>query len=62
MLPYNAVQTYDRIPMWVSWLLMIFVGGYIMRLLLAPGFREWFGLVLPKVKSRSVRWRMQPLQ
>jgi len=38
VLPYNAVQTYDRIPLWVSWMLMIFVGGYIMRLLLAPAF------------------------
>ena len=38
VLPYNAVQTYDRIPFWVSWLLMIFVGGYIMRLLLVPAF------------------------
>lgn len=35
-LPYNAVQTYDRIPMWVSWMLMILVGGTIMSLLLAP--------------------------
>jgi Zn-dependent protease len=35
-LPYNAVQSYDRIPYWVSWMLMIFVGGYIMRLLLIP--------------------------
>jgi Zn-dependent protease len=23
MLPYNAVQVYDRIPIWVSYLLMI---------------------------------------
>ncbi|MGA8089127.1 MAG: site-2 protease family protein [Terracidiphilus sp.] len=38
ILPYNAVQTYDRIPLWISWMLMIFVGGYIMRLLLAPAF------------------------
>ena len=38
VLPYNAVQTYDRIPLWVSWILMIFVGGYIMRILLAPAF------------------------
>ncbi len=36
LLPYNAVQAYDRIPYWVSWLLMIFVGGYILRLLLFP--------------------------
>ena len=38
VLPYNAVQSYDRIPLWVSWILMIVLGGYIMRLLLAPAF------------------------
>ena len=38
VLPYNAVQSYDRIPFWISWMLMIFVGGYIMRLLLIPAF------------------------
>jgi Zn-dependent protease len=36
MLPYNAVQVYDRIPIWVSYLIMIFVGGFILRLLLGP--------------------------
>ncbi|HEY1579848.1 MAG TPA: site-2 protease family protein [Terracidiphilus sp.] len=36
ILPYNAVQSYDRIPMWVSWLLMFVVGGFIMRLFLVP--------------------------
>jgi Zn-dependent protease len=36
MLPYNAVQAYDRIPIWVSYMLMIFVGGSILRLLLNP--------------------------
>jgi Zn-dependent protease len=36
VLPYNAAQSYDRINIWVSYLLMIFVGGYIIRLLLAP--------------------------
>ena len=46
-LPYNAVQTYDRIPLWISWMLMIFVGGYIMRLLLIPAF-SIVGLVLAK--------------
>lgn len=35
-LPYNAVQTYDRIPIWVSYLLMIFVGGYVLMALLRP--------------------------
>jgi Zn-dependent protease len=36
MLPYNAVQVYDRIPMWASYLLMIFLGRYIMDLFIAP--------------------------
>ncbi len=36
MLPYNAVQQYDRIGGWISYLLMIFVGGYVLRLLLTP--------------------------
>jgi Zn-dependent protease len=36
MLPYNAVQIYDRIPMWASYLLMIFLGRYIMDLFIAP--------------------------
>lgn len=36
LLPYNAMQVYDRIPIWVSYLIMIFVGGYVMRLLLGP--------------------------
>lgn len=38
VLPYNAVQSYDRIPIWVSWLLMFIVGGFIMRLFLGPAF------------------------
>jgi Zn-dependent protease len=36
MLPYNAVQTYDRIPLWVSYLLMMVVGGTVIWLFLAP--------------------------
>lgn len=36
VLPYNAVQAYDRIPIWVSYLLMIFVGGYVLMLFLRP--------------------------
>jgi Zn-dependent protease len=35
-LPYNAVQAYDRIPIWVSYLIMIFVGGYILSFFLRP--------------------------
>ena len=36
LLPYNAVQAYDRIPIWVSYLLMIFVGGTVIMLFLRP--------------------------
>lgn len=36
LLPYNLAQSYDRVNIWVSYLLMIFVGGYILRLLLTP--------------------------
>lgn len=36
MLPYNAVMVYDRIPIWVSYLLMILIGGTIIGLLLRP--------------------------
>ena len=36
LLPYNAVQVYDRIGGWLSYLLMIFVGGFVLNLLLSP--------------------------
>jgi Zn-dependent protease len=36
LLPYNAVVAYDRIPIWVSYLFMIFVGGFVLRMLLRP--------------------------
>jgi Zn-dependent protease len=36
MLPYNAVVQYDRISGWVSWILMIFLGRFIMGLFLGP--------------------------
>jgi len=35
-LPYGAVQIYDRINIWMAYLLMIFVGGFLLRLLLWP--------------------------
>jgi Zn-dependent protease len=35
-LPYNAVQQYDRIGGWLSWILMIVVGGFILGLLIGP--------------------------
>ncbi len=36
LLPYNAMVAYDRVGGWVSYLLMIFVGGFILDLLLRP--------------------------
>jgi Zn-dependent protease len=36
LLPYNAVQFFDRINIWVAYLLMFLVGGYILSLLLWP--------------------------
>jgi Zn-dependent protease len=45
ILPYNAVQTYDRIPFWVSWLLMIFVGGTVLRILLRPAMTIVFNIL-----------------
>ena len=47
MLPYNAVVQYDRISGWVSWLLMIFLGRFIMGLFLGPLLAlVYFGLRL----------------
>ena len=45
MLPYNALRVYDGIGGWISWLLMILVGGFILRLLLSPALAVvYFGL------------------
>jgi hypothetical protein len=39
------MQAYDRIPIWVSYMLMIFVGGFVLRLLMAPALGlVYFGL------------------
>jgi len=45
VLPYNAVQAYDRIPYWLSWILMILVGGTIIRLFLVPALTAIFLLL-----------------
>ena len=45
-LPYNAVVAYDRIPIWISYLLMIFVGGYILMALLRPSLGIIFSVLL----------------
>jgi Zn-dependent protease len=36
LLPYQAAQQYDRINVWVAYLLMITVGSFLLRLLLWP--------------------------
>jgi Zn-dependent protease len=36
LLPYSAVQAYDRVPIWASYLLMIFLGPMILRALFSP--------------------------
>ena len=36
VLPYNAVQVFDRIPIWVSYLFMIFLGGAFIMMMLRP--------------------------
>lgn len=36
LLPYNAVQKYDRIPGWVSYILMIVFGGVLLRIVVSP--------------------------
>jgi Zn-dependent protease len=36
MLPYNAVRVYDRIGGWIGIILMIVVGGFLLRLLFVP--------------------------
>lgn len=46
MLPYSAVQLYDRIGGWLSYLLMIFVGGFILQLLLGPALQLIFSGLL----------------
>ncbi len=46
MLPYNAVQAFDRINIWVSYLLMIVLGGFILRLLVGPSIGLIFSALM----------------
>lgn len=46
LLPYNAVQVFDRINIWISYLLMIFVGGFILRLLIGPSIDVIFSALM----------------
>ncbi|MDR3722881.1 MAG: site-2 protease family protein [Terracidiphilus sp.] len=52
LLPYNAATAYDRVSGWISYLLMIFVGGYVLNLAVSPLLGFVFRLLL----------RMQPAQ
>ncbi len=45
LLPYNAVQQYDRIGGWLSILLMIVVGGFVLGLLVGPVYALIFILL-----------------
>ncbi len=36
LLPYRAVQVYDRVPIWLSYLFMIFLGGAFIGAMLRP--------------------------
>jgi len=45
MLPYRAVQQYDRIGGWISLLLMIVVGSVLLRLLVGPSIGLIFSLL-----------------
>ena len=44
-LPYSAVQYYDRINIWMAYILMIFVGGFLLRLLLWPSLGLIYSLL-----------------
>jgi Zn-dependent protease len=46
MLPYSAVQVYDRIGGWIGYLLMIFVGGFVLQLLLGPALQVVFSALI----------------
>jgi Zn-dependent protease len=46
LLPYNAVRFYDGINIWVSYILMFLVGGFILRLVLGPSLGLIFRALL----------------
>ena len=46
LLPYNLVQVYDRIPMLVSYLFMIFLGGWFISIFLGPSIRFIYRLLI----------------
>ena len=46
LLPYNAAQQYDKMNVWISYLLMITVGGFLLGLLLWPSLNMIFAALV----------------
>jgi Zn-dependent protease len=46
LLPYNAMQVYDRIPIWASYLFMIFLGGAFISAMLRPSLEIIFATLI----------------
>lgn len=46
LLPYNAMQAYDRIGGWVGMLLMILCGGFVLRLFMTPALNAIYSILL----------------
>jgi Zn-dependent protease len=46
LLPYQLAQQYDRINMWIAYLLMITVGSFLLRLLLWPTLSFVYAVLL----------------
>jgi Zn-dependent protease len=44
-LPYNAAQVYDRMNIFLSYILMIFVGGFLVRIFMTPTLAILYALL-----------------
>jgi Zn-dependent protease len=53
MLPYNAMKTYDMVGGWLSILLMMTVGGFLMNLLVSP-FILWIQTWLVRLQPQML--------
>lgn len=51
VLPYNAVQVYDRIGGFLSWILMIALGRIVLGLLMAPSMQLIFAVLTSMHRS-----------
>jgi Zn-dependent protease len=50
-LPYNAMKAYDNVSGWLSFLLMFFLGGYVLRFFLGPSLNLVFYLLYVLVRG-----------